>query len=399
MTSTPDVVVVGAGAVDAACAWYLTEAGLSVTLIEQEGVGSGASTHATGFLSLLATDFQTEPHLRLGVESSRLTRELVPRIEELTGIDVLYQRRPSLRLALEEAEEDLIRSSLEWQVRQVPAKWIDGEDVRAVEPRLSRRVRGAAFEAESAQLDSGRFTLALVTAAERRGADLLIRRANGLLREGDRVVGVRVPGGEVSAGAVVLAPGPWAAATSEWLGVPVPIRPLKGERLMLRLDEPPLAALISSPKRGHLISRRDGFLSAGSTAGRDFDDPHQYLARQSGEFDLETTQAALEELIERATDVFPAVENAEVVQQLAGVRPLSPDRRPLIGAVPGVPGAYLATGHGTKGIHLAAVTGRLIADLIADGRTDLPAALQPFDPGRFRDGAPADESTPRVTDD
>jgi D-amino-acid dehydrogenase len=84
------------------------------------------------------------------------------------------------------------------------------------------------------------------------------------------------------------------------------------------------------------------------------------------------------------------------------VRPLSPDRRPLIGSVPGCPGAYLATGHGTKGIHLAPVTGRLIADLITRGRTDLPVSLEAFSPGRF-DGQTGQtggfEASPQITDD
>src|SRR5207253_626618 len=99
----PDVVVVGAGAVGSACAYYLSEAGMNVVLLDQEGIASGASTHATGSFSLLASDFKTEVHLRLGIESYRLTRDLVPGLEELSGVRVLYQRRPSLRLALDEA--------------------------------------------------------------------------------------------------------------------------------------------------------------------------------------------------------------------------------------------------------------------------------------------------------
>ena len=88
-----------------------------------------------------------------------------------------------------------------------------------------------------------------------------------------------------------------------------------------------------------------------------------------------------------------------MVQQLAGVRPLSPDRQLLIGPAPNCPGAYLATGHGTKGIHLAAVTGRLIADLITRGRTDLPVSLDVFSPDRF-DGRPAKfDANPPATDD
>jgi glycine/D-amino acid oxidase-like deaminating enzyme len=237
--------------------------------------------------------------------------------------------------------------------------------------------------------------LALATAAERRGAQILLRQANGLLLEGDRVTGVTHAGGKISSGAVVLAMGPWASAASSWLDFRVPVRPLKGERLLLKFEGPALPVLISSPRRGHMISRLDGYLSVGSTAGRDFDDQEKYLREG---FDVRPTEAALEELIQRAIDVLPDVDTASVAQHLAGVRPLSPDRQPLIGAVPGRQGVYLATGHGTKGIHLAVVTGRVIADLITRGSTDLPIALEAFDPGRFIAEAAVD-ATPLAIDD
>ncbi len=80
---------------------------------------------------------------------------------------------------------------------------------------------------------------------------------------------------------------------------------------------------------------------------------------------------------------MPALEDAEVVDHLAGVRPLSADRMPLIGPVPGWDGVYMATGHGTKGIHLSAITGRLVADLMVRGDTDVPVPVDAFSPLRF----------------
>jgi glycine oxidase len=401
VVETADVVVVGAGAVGSACAYFLADAGLRVVLLEREAVGSGASTHATGSLSLLSTDFNAPEPLRLGIASYRLTRELAPLLEDLTGVRLLYQRRPSLRLALDAEEEALIRAAMVWQRALTPVTWLDADDVRRLEPRLTPAVRGAAYEDESAQLDSGRWTLALAMAAERRGARLLLRRAAGLRRAGDRVVGVQHATGEIACAAVVLAMGPWASQAAAWLDVPVPIRPLKGERLLLQFPGPPLRVLLSSPRRGHMISRLDGLLSVGSTAGRDFDDKDRYLVDQTGAdgFDVRPTEEALLELLQRAIDVLPAVEEARVAQHLAGVRPLSPDRQPLIGAAPGCPGAYLATGHGTKGIHLAAVTGRIIADLITHGRSDVDVDLTAFSPARFHDQPPAVDARPHAVDD
>lgn len=385
MAETADVVVVGAGAIGSAVAFCLARAGQRVVLVEREGIASGASTHATGSFSLLGADFPTEPALRLGVASYRLTRALIGELEELSGIDTLYQRRPGLRVALEEEEEAYIRNRADWQAQRVPFDWIDGDEVRRIEPRLSPRIRGAAYEQESAQVDSGRFSLALASAAERLGATLRLRRVSGLERAGGRVTGVRHVSGSIACGAVVLAMGPWASVASAWLDFPLPIRPLWGERLLLKLDGEPLAALVNSPKRGHLIWRRDGFLSAGSTAGRDFDDQRRYLADRPDDasFIARPTEAARYEITQRAVDVLPAAEEATVVQQLAGYRPLSPDRLPLIGPAPGCDGAFLATGHGTKGIHLALATGQIVADLITRGSTDLDVPLAAFDPGRF----------------
>ena len=385
MAETADVVVIGAGAVGGAAAFTLARAGLRVVLLEWEAIASGASTHATGSFSLLGADFPTEPALQLGVASYRLSRDLIGEIEALSGIDTLYQRRPSMRVALEEEEEAYIRDRAPWQERLVPFEWIDGDEVRRIEPRLSPRIRGAAYEAESAQVDSGRFTLALATAAERLGASIHLRRVSGLERSNGKVSGVRHAGGSIACGAVVLAMGPWASVAERWLDFPVPVRLLWGERLLLKLDQEPLPAIVNSPKRGHVIWRRDGFLTVGSTAGRDFDDQGQYLADlpEDESFVAKPTEAALHEIMRRAIDVLPAVEEATLVQQLAGYRPLSPDRLPLIGPVPGCEGAYLATGHGTKGIHLAAATGKVIADLIARGATDLDVPLDGFAPARF----------------
>src|SRR5919198_3646457 len=169
MSTTADAVVVGAGVVGAAVAYALAETGLEVVLLEREAIASGASTHATGSFSLLGADFKNEPHLELGVASYRLARDLIPRLEELSGVRTLFQRRPGMRLALDEEEERFVRERAAWQERLVPANWIDGDEARRIEPRLSLNVRGAGYEQESGQVDSGRFTLALATAAERLG--------------------------------------------------------------------------------------------------------------------------------------------------------------------------------------------------------------------------------------
>ena len=136
-----------------------------------------------------------------------------------------------------------------------------------------------------------------------------------------------------------------------------------------------------------MISRMDGFTSVGSTGGRDYD---QRLLFAGEEFDRQPTASARMELLQRAIDVLPDLERAELVQQLAGSRPLSPDGNPIIGPAPGWEGVLLATGHTTKGIHLGPITGRVIADYVCRGSTQVVSDMAEFLPDRFADFADAD---------
>ena len=380
MAATSDVVVVGAGVIGCSVAYYLARDGASVTLIEREAIGSGASAHATGFLAMLGAEFTPGASFQFGLAGYREFPELVRNLEEDTGMDLLFQRRPALRLALDDEEQAFIEGLLAWQQPHLAVKWIDGTEVRRIEPRLTPQVRGAVYEDESAQLDSYRLTLALAQAAEQRGAQLHLREVTGLATSGSRVTGVRTTDGEVSCGTVVLAAGVWSPRFGEALGFPLPVRPLKGERLMLRFGGEPLPVLISSPKRGHMISRLDGLLSVGSTGGRDYDPKELFMGE---EFDRQPTEAAKIELLQRAVDVLPGLEQAELVQHLAGSRPLSPDRLPIIGPAPGWEGVVLATGHGHKGVHLGPITGRTVARFILGGGARVPDEMDPFLPGRL----------------
>ena len=387
MPESADVVVIGAGVVGCSVAYYLAREGINVTLLEREAIGSGASAHATGSLSLLGAEFSPGASFQMARASYDEFPQLVTELESATGMDLLYQRRPSLRLALDDEEASMIKGLMVWQQPHVKMRWIDEREVRSIEPRLSHDIIGAVYEDESAQLDSYRLNLALARGAELKGASILYREVTGLVAGGPAISGVKTASGDIPCGAVVAAAGTWSRAFTSWLGFPVPVRPMKGERLLLNYPGEPLPVLISSPKRGHMISRGDGFTSVGSTGGRDYDQKELFWGE---EFDRQPTETARLELLRRAIDVFPDLERAELVQQLAGSRPLSPDSKPIIGPVPGWEGILLATGHTTKGIHLGPVTGRIIADYICRGSSEAVSDMSEFLPDRFADFTDAD---------
>ena len=143
-----------------------------------------------------------------------------------------------------------------------------------------------------------------------------------------------------------------------------------------------------------MISRLDGLTSVGSTGGRDYDQRKLFAGE---EFDRQPTEGARLELLQRAIDVFPDLERAELVQQLAGSRPLSPDSKPIIGPVPGWDGILLATGHTTKGIHLGPITGRIISEYICSGSTQVVSDMSEFLPDRFAEFDDSDYLTAAQT--
>ncbi len=385
-----DVVVIGAGVIGCSVAYYLAREGIKVALLERESFGSGSSAHATGFISLLGTEFTPGPSFQFGLESYREFPSLVAELEDATGMDLLYQRRPSLRLALEESEEQLIKDLMTWQQEHVAMRWISSDDVHELEPRLTPSLIGAVYEDESAQLDSYRLNLALAAGAEKKGTQTINRNVTGLLSEKNRITGVQTEQGDISCGTVVVAAGLWSPPFQRDLDFPIPVGALKGERLLLKYDGDPLQVLISSPKRGHMISRLDGFLSVGSTGGRDYDQDQLY---QGADMDRVPTETARVEIMQRAIDVFPDLENAALFEQLAGSRPLSPDRIPIIGPVPGKEGVVLATGHTTKGIHLGPSTAKAVTQYIQGGCKQVPLSMELFLPDRFAGMTEADFQT------
>jgi len=382
-----DAVVIGAGVIGGCVAYLLAKTGLSVCVMEGDAVGSGASGHGHGVVSLVGNDFKRGPHFELGLEAAQMYRDFAAGLFDDSGVDTLYHELPSLSLAITEEEEHIFREVMAWQSEYLPLRWIGIDECRELEPRITREGIGAVVT-HHGQVDGYRLSLAAVTAVERMGGELLMRRATGLEYDGSRVVAVLHDGGRVATRQVVIAGGAWVGEARTWVTYPIPVRPLHGEVLHVRLPGEPLRAFILTARHGPLLQRKDGIIMAGSIggvtmSGMDVHALHVFDPSNTGpwEFDLTPHPEGRDHMLTCAVRVMPAIADAELVAHLAGVRPLSADRLPIIGPVPGKDGVYLATGHGTKGIHLAPVTARIVCDMVVGGVA--PARYAPFRPERF----------------
>jgi len=368
--SSADVVIVGGGIAGMTTAYYLAKSGVTSVVVERDAIGSHASGFAYGGLSPLSGFGIPGPLTDIAQDGMRLHRELAKSLLEETGIDVDFRMRSSLALAFTETDVRRLQAALPWQQKQpgYSVRWLDIAEARKVEPRISDATIGATLTEGGGAVEPYLLMLALTHAAERLGVTVRHGRAIGLRKENGRVTGVMLEREVLSCATAVLALGPWSADASQWIGVPIDVRPLKGQ--ILRLQAPPGPPIECSVGWGHnyATTKTDGLLWAGTT-------------EEEAGFDEESTPAARDEIGDALVKMLPAMADAQVAQHTACLRPVASDGLLVLGGVPGLDHVYVVTGGARKGILYGPAMGHAIADLILERKTRI--ALDAFAPGRF----------------
>jgi len=362
-------VIVGGGIAGMTTAYYLARSGVRSVVIERDAIGSHASGFAYGGLSPLSGFGIPGPLAEVAQDGMRLHRELSKSLLEETGIDVDFRLRPSLALALTEADVRRLQAALAWQQQQpgYTVRWLDIAEARRVESRISDETLGATLTEGGGAVEPYLLVLALTRAAERLGVTVRHGRVVGLRRDGERVTGVVLEREALSCATVVLALGPWSAEASSWIGVPIDIRPLKGQIIRLQAPGPPVHCSVGWG-HNYATTKTDGLLWAGTT-------------EEEAGFDEESTLAARDEIGAALVKMLPAMADARVAQQTACLRPVASDGLLVLGGVPGTDDLYVATGGARKGILYGPAMGHAIADLVLGRATRV--ALDRFAPGRF----------------
>jgi glycine/D-amino acid oxidase-like deaminating enzyme len=359
--------VCGAGVMGASVAYFLSRRGIAVTVVERSGVACAASGKSGGFLALDWCD--GSPLEGLARTSFALHAELAAQL----GTPYGYRRVDTFMLAARE------RGALRGGHRVAAPPWIDGAGVVTA---------ALGSTATTAQVHPGRFTAALLGAAQAHGCTLRMGVVEGVVQHGDGIHGVRVDGATLEADAVVLAMGPWTGrvvdrgrgGTTGRLRLPR-ISGLKGHSVTLAAADVPAHALFVDYRttdglhlEPEIFPRPDGevYVCGMADAAPLPDSPEA----------VEVSEASCAVLARAAGRVSIALAAAPIVRRQACYRPVTDDGLPLIGRVPGGAGAYVATGHGPWGILNAPATGLALAELIVDGAAS-SVDLRPFDPARL----------------
>ncbi len=361
--STADVVIIGGGVIGAACARAAAGRGLHVVVFEPGPDPAAASPASAGMLAA-----QIEPTdqllLSLGVRSRDRYEALAAALKDTTGIDIGFWRGGIASVALAEAEVDQLREHVALQ-RQAGLRcdWLEPGDVHERWPSAAPECVGALFAPEDGAVDPQALTRALLADARRLGAALVTTPVEELRIADGRVTGVRAAGSTVAAERVVLAAGAWSPRLQ---GLPreLPIEPVRGQMASTAWPADAVPAILYHIRHGYVLAR-GGDAILGSTM-------------EHAGFDAKVTNEGLAQIFRSAVRLLPALAALPVARTWAGLRPVTPDGRPIVGPDPDAAGLYYATGHGRNGVLLAALTAEIIGDLLTTETTDVDIeALSP----------------------
>lgn len=376
-----DVVVVGAGIVGAACAYYAARAGLSVTVVDRGPVAGGTTGAGEG--NLLVSDKPPGPELALTLLSLRLWRELGAAL----GADTIeLDPKGGLVVAHTSAElDELCTLAEEQRDAGVDAVEVPADRLADHEPYLAAGLAGAVFYPQDLQVQP------MLAAAH------LLRASGATVRCGvevvgvepaGRVTGVRTAAGEtIPAGAVVNAAGTWGGDLAALAGVSLPIAPRRGfilvtEPLAGRGERAPIKHKVyAADYMSTVVSGDGGLRTSAVVEGTRAGTVLIGASRERVGFAPGYSLPVLRRLAAQAIALFPFLAGTAALRAYRGFRPYTPDHLPVIGADPRVPGLYHACGHEGAGIGLAPATGVLVAAAL----TGAPPPMNgtPFRPERF----------------
>jgi glycine/D-amino acid oxidase-like deaminating enzyme len=360
------VVICGGGVIGACTAYFLARRNVDVTVVERTEVACAASGKAGGFLAL---DWCAgSPLDSLARRSFALHAELASEIAD----DMGYQRMNAYsgRIVRDRDARRHAPAALDWlSAGTVISGRIGTPDTTAiVHPR--------------------KFTTAMMRAAQEQGAQLRLGQVTGLVRGRTEsiVTGIEVEGSVIEADAVVIAMGPWSRLAAEWLPLPDVFGQLSPSLVYNTGADVPADALFLEyrDESGDEVTVEVFPRADGST--------HVCAFSGAAPLPLDPAQVAPDpNVIERLRAICERLSSAfrqdRIIAKQACFRPITRDYVPLIGRVPRIEGAYVATGHNVWGILNAPATGEAMAELIVDGKART-VDLTAFDPVRLPASGP-----------
>lgn len=369
----PDVVIIGGGIVGCSCAYYLSQMGVKVHLVDKGAVGSGASK--AGMMHIVTWE-EPEIHLKL----ARRSKELYKQLSQELMIDINYRETGSIAI-VEKPESMGTFGEMVTHLNTLGVKghMVTGPELVKMEPNIAPDVAGGAYFDDDGQVNPLYACLALTQAARQCGAVIdPFNEVTGfeLNPEKNAVGAVLTKNGRIPTKAVVIAAGAWSGEIGRMLGLMIPIKPRKGTLVVTVPVPDDLINCKVILAAGYMDSVKAGASSGVAVAANVQQAKNGNLllgsSRQFVGFDGSVDPMVVASMLQRCLRFFPALAEISAIRTWAGFRPYTPDLLPIISPVEQVAGLYIAAGHEGIGITEGPVTGKVISQLITGRPTDVP---------------------------
>ena len=373
MKHTADVLIVGGGIIGCSIAYFLRKRGVEVIVLERGDIGAQASSAAAGLLAPIRPLCQRDPFKALQLASLAHFSTLVPELEAMSGITTGYEQTGTLRLLPAEKLDAVQVWAEEWRHAGFHIEVLTPQETYMRQSNLSPGLFGAVTIAEEAQVVPVQLVQAYAHAALNLGALLYAHTEVVALQRsetGSRITGVWTDQGELLAcNWLILAAGAWTARCGAWLGIKLPVRPVRGELIAVQQPSPPLRHIIFDEgvvdEDFYMAPKPNGTIVIGAT-------------KADVGFDLSVSAGGVLHLLAVAIQILPPLAHCPFQRMWAGLRPKTPDSHPLLGPTPSWENVVIASGHGGFGVLLSAITGEMIGELVTTGT--VPEIIRPFVP-------------------
>ena len=375
---TTDVAIIGGGIVGASIAWHLTEAGVTNVLIVERETHQGKGSTGKSMGGVRA-QFATTPNIQMSMFSINFYAEFDERLGQPAG----YRPQGYLFVATAEKHLNYLRTNqkLQHSLGLTQAVMVTRDDIVSRVPQLrSDDILGGSFCPTDGFVDPYSVMTSFTTCAVERGARVWRAcEVTAIHTDGTGILGVETTRGPVATRVVVNAAGPWAAQVAALAGIDLPVEPL---RRQLVPTEPfdgvshEIPMVVDMTNGFHFRPESLGFLLA-------WNDPDETPG-----FKTDFDASFIEKILDRAADRVPCFENVAVnpKRAWAGLYEVSPDHHCILGPVEDVPGFFCANGFSGHGAMHAPSTGKILADLITQGKTEVVTNVSALSPARFARG-------------
>ncbi|MGN7403479.1 NAD(P)/FAD-dependent oxidoreductase [Cytobacillus praedii] len=380
-----DVLIIGGGIIGCSIAYYTSKSGMDVAILEKGEFVSGTSSRCDG--NILAIDKDPGFDSQMSLVSQKLVDDLSKELAH-----TFEYRAPGSILVCETDEE--MEAAQKWVDRQkaagLPFRMLDRQDIRQESKFFADDLLGGLECATDSTVNPYLLAFSLLDAAKKFGAKAYKQTEVQAMKKEDKgSFTVETSKGVFTANHVVNAAGIWAPYLGEMLDLSIPIQPRKGHIIVASRQQHVGSRKVM--EFGYLISKFGGQRHVDPLTEKygvalvfEPTESQNFLIGSSREFvgfNTKVNNEVLKCIANRAIRFYPKMADMLVIRSYAGLRPWTEDHLPIVSRVDHIPNYYIAAGHEGDGISLAAVTGKVIEELINGKETCIP--VEPLRFNRF----------------